>query len=370
MDPQPRAMLVVESDPERRIRLAEALSKQHVTVLFAEDVAAAESIVKRQRVAAVVIGAQVADHGSIRERLCIHGLDVDTPILLLDEYSADVPLEFPLEPTGAPYEHLTTDIATGGSEAQVSLLYALPHEYRTPLTDIIGQSAMLQGHASDMTSEEIQESTSDILRSARRLLRITDNFLLFAQLETLGESPYHVKRMRQNSTPCVGSVISDAVRERACARERGSDVTVHNLCQGITARILPQYLGNIVGEIVDNACAFSDSGKPICVTMDWDDTSYTIRVTDSGVGMSDYECASIGPYRQFRRNQQEQQGVGLGLVIAKRLTELHGGILTLHSVQHVGTTVIVSLPRADVRVSHHVGMHISVPPTQIALACA
>lgn len=370
MDQPSRAMLVVESDPNRRIRLAEFLSKHHVSVLLAPDLSTAQSIVKNQRVAAVVLDAQTDDHGRIRDGLCLHGLDVDTPFLVLDESSPSDSLALSWIDDAPPSQHTTTASRTMSAGSQTSLLYALPHEYRTPLTDIIGQSAFLHGHAPDMTSEEIRESSTDILRSARRLLRITDNFLLFAQLEAFAESPFHIQRMRQFSTPCAGTILREAVRERAQARDREGDMTCNAACHGVTVRIMPQYLANIIGELVDNACAFSLPGAPINVAMDWDDNTLTIRVTDSGVGMSDEECASVGPYRQFRRSLQEQQGVGLGLTIAQRLTEFHGGTLTIHSVQHVGTTVLVSLPRADVRVTHHVGMHISVPPTQMVLACA
>ena len=345
-------MLVVESDPGRRIRLAELLSKHDVSVLLASDLETAESMVQRHRLAGVVIDAQADNHGPVRERLCLHGLDVNTPILVLDESSeiASATSLFDL-----PTDAVPRDAMDGASQnaAKTSLLYALPHEYRTPLTDIIGQSAMLHGHASDMSSEDIRESSTDILRSARRLLRITDNFLLFAQLETLGDSPFHIQRMRQYTTPCAGSVISEAIRERAHARLREADVTCNGISSNVTVHMMPQYLISVVSEIVDNACAFSKPGSPVHVTISHSDTDLRIHVEDHGVGMSAEECASIGPYRQFRRSVQEQQGVGLGLSIAKRLAELHGGRLIITSIANEGTTVSVSLPRVDVGVVFH-----------------
>jgi len=48
---------------------------------------------------------------------------------------------------------------------------------------------------------------------------------------------------------------------------------------------------------------------------------------------------------QFERKMQDQQGLGLGLAIAKKLVELHGGRLALHSNQENGTTVVVNLPK-------------------------
>jgi signal transduction histidine kinase len=60
--------------------------------------------------------------------------------------------------------------------------------------------------------------------------------------------------------------------------------------------------------------------------------------------MNDLEVMQIGAYRQFRRNVQEQQGIGLGLVIAKRLVELHGGTFTVSSALGLGTAVTFSIP--------------------------
>ena len=56
------------------------------------------------------------------------------------------------------------------------------------------------------------------------------------------------------------------------------------------------------------------------------------------------QIASIGAYRQFERKLHEQQGSGLGLIVAKRLTELHGGTFAIDSLHGEGTTVIVTLP--------------------------
>lgn len=370
MEQTPRAMLVVETDPDRRIRIAEHLSKHNVSVLLAGDLSTAQSIVRRNRVAAVVVDAQAADHCSIRECLCMHGLDVDTPFLVLDESTSIEPSVLMMIEQRSPSVQSAAGMRTMSAGSQTSLLYALPHEYRTPLTDIIGQSAFLRGHATKMTSEEIRDSSADILRSARRLLRITDNFLLFAQLETMGESPFHVQRMRQSSTPCAGSVITDAVYDRITAHARENDIACSNMCNGISVRVLPHYLSSIIIELVDNACAFSVEGSPIHIAMDWDDVAFCVTVTDSGIGMSADECASVGPYRQFHRSSREQQGVGLGLTIAQRLAELHGGALTIESVPHVGTTVTVTLPRADVHVGYHPAMRVSAPPIQMAVAYA
>jgi signal transduction histidine kinase len=69
-------------------------------------------------------------------------------------------------------------------------------------------------------------------------------------------------------------------------------------------------------------------------------------INDRGRGLEAENIRKLGAYMQFDRKSREQQGLGLGLVIAKRLTELHGGNLSIQSDLATGTTVVVNLPLA------------------------
>jgi two-component system sensor histidine kinase/response regulator len=71
-------------------------------------------------------------------------------------------------------------------------------------------------------------------------------------------------------------------------------------------------------------------------------------VTDQGRGFSTEHITKVGAYMQFDRKMQEQQGLGLGLTISKRLTELHGGTLTIQSGKGSATTVTLKLPKVSV----------------------
>ena len=72
--------------------------------------------------------------------------------------------------------------------------------------------------------------------------------------------------------------------------------------------------------------------------------TYKLTVIDSGQGMTEAQIANLGAYMQFERNLYEQQGSGLGLIIAKRLIELYGGKLTIESLPGQQTSVHVVLP--------------------------
>jgi two-component system, sensor histidine kinase and response regulator len=71
---------------------------------------------------------------------------------------------------------------------------------------------------------------------------------------------------------------------------------------------------------------------------------FTLSIANQGRGMTAEQIANLGAYVQFERRVHEQQGSGLGLVIAMRLAELHGGKLTIESVLSGETVIQVALP--------------------------
>jgi signal transduction histidine kinase len=73
--------------------------------------------------------------------------------------------------------------------------------------------------------------------------------------------------------------------------------------------------------------------------------SVILSVADVGRGFSTEHITKVGAYMQFDRKLHEQQGLGLGLTIVRRLTELHGGTLTIQSEKGAGTVVTVKFPK-------------------------
>jgi two-component system sensor histidine kinase/response regulator len=102
----------------------------------------------------------------------------------------------------------------------------------------------------------------------------------------------------------------------------------------------------LVEELLDNALKFSSPGDTVQVRTELDDGKYTLHIKNRGRSMTEQQIAEVGAYMQFERRLYEQQGVGLGLIIAKRLAELHGGGLKIESQAQQGTSVHVWLRRA------------------------
>ena len=107
-----------------------------------------------------------------------------------------------------------------------------------------------------------------------------------------------------------------------------------------------EYLGKVADELIHNAFKFSPPGGAVRVELSKTPDTVALSVSDHGRGFSTEQIARVGAYMQFDRTLHEQQGIGLGLAIARRLTELHGGTLTIQSEKGVGTSVVMRLPKA------------------------
>ncbi|MBI3414332.1 MAG: response regulator [Verrucomicrobia bacterium] len=229
---------------------------------------------------------------------------------------------------------------------RATLSLALPHELRTPLNGILGFAEMLSTGASAFPPLEIASMGRAILESANRLHRMIENFLLFAQIQVLATDPVKIQSLRQTQSAPLRAVGSSTAWKTALEAERTSDLEV-NLPE-INVAISEENLAKIIDELVSNAFKFSQPGSSVqlaaATASPRGAAAFTIR--DAGIGMSPAQIADIGAYMQFERKIREQQGSGLGLVIAKSLTELHGGSLRVQSRPEKGTEITVTLPLA------------------------
>jgi signal transduction histidine kinase len=223
-----------------------------------------------------------------------------------------------------------------------SISLMLPHELRTPLNGILAYGEMLAADAGTLSAREIAEMGQDIHDSGKRLERLIENFLIYAQIELLGTDAQKIKALRQKQTPAPAKLIEAHALSQARAANRAEDLSLD-----LADHPLPMsedYLARIVDELVQNAFKFSEPGKPVRVRLSALPNGVVLAVTDQGRGFSTEQITKVGAYMQFDRKIQEQQGLGLGLMIARRLTELHGGTLSIESERGANTTVSVRLP--------------------------
>lgn len=225
--------------------------------------------------------------------------------------------------------------AEAASRAKDVLLANMSHEFRTPLTAILGFTEVLASEA----IPEHEPFLSAIDRGAARLLSTLDGVLDLAWIESgTGELP---------AEPCDVSREALAVVEalRPAARERG--LALSHCGPPAVAWVAPAALRRVLTALVDNAVRFTDQGA-VTVSTAADAESVRLSVSDTGPGMSaDAQVLAFEPFRQLSEGDaRTHEGMGLGLAVARRLVRSMGGTIGLASVPGGGTTVTVALPPA------------------------
>jgi len=229
------------------------------------------------------------------------------------------------------------------ADLRANISLALPHELLTPLNGILGFSDILITDHASLESAEVASMSEAIRDSARRLHRLIENFMIFAQIELLQADR---KQLSRDPQPlALRKPVERAAQVRALRMARLDDLVLE-LGDG-TAWISEAYFNKIVDELLENAFKFSSPGSRIELRSSSSESHWELSIRDHGRGMKPEHVAGIGAYMQFERKVYEQQGSGLGLTIAKRLTELHGGEFTVQSELGSGTTVSIRLPLAE-----------------------
>ncbi|EKQ69235.1 response regulator with CheY-like receiver domain and winged-helix DNA-binding domain [Leptolyngbyaceae cyanobacterium JSC-12] len=227
-------------------------------------------------------------------------------------------------------------------ELRQNISLSLPHELKTPLTGIFTAVELMRVIASEADPSEILEIADTIEMSGQKLYRLIQNFLLYARLEVGAYDSQHQATSEEDVTMQPELVITNTALEIAKRANRSANLymDVHRA----TIAISTFDLEKVMTEILDNAFKFSIPDTPITVKSSVEAERYYITVTNKGRGMTPQQIADLGGYMQFNRRFYEQQGVGLGLAIAKRLVELRKGQLTIQSIPEETISVCIMLP--------------------------
>lgn len=224
------------------------------------------------------------------------------------------------------------------------LHYTLPHELRTPLAGILGFADLMLLDAETLNPSEIAEMAHIIHQSGQRLQRLIENYLLYAQIELMREDLEKLRTLRSARFGGASDIVRQIAIDLAAEYERSADLQLFlDECDPMLSLSAVDW-EKIVEEVVDNAFKFSKRGAPVLIGAGMDEEGYLLSVQDHGRGMTPEQVKLIGACVQFDRKIFEQQGLGLGMTIARSLTELYAGSFHIQSEQNSGTRIFVRLP--------------------------
>jgi two-component system, NtrC family, sensor kinase len=216
----------------------------------------------------------------------------------------------------------------------------MSHELRTPLNAIIGFSEVLQERMFGELNEKQAEYTDDILTSGRHLLSLINEILDLSKVEA-GRMELELATF---DLPLAIDNARTFVRERATKHGINLDVTVDERLGDFVGdeRKIKQILLNLLS----NAVKFTPEGGRIGIDARQTDGAVEISVRDTGIGISPEDQAKI--FEEFRQvggdYAHKREGTGLGLTLAKKFVELHGGKIWVESEVGKGSTFIFTLP--------------------------
>ena len=226
-------------------------------------------------------------------------------------------------------------------ELRESLSFALPHELGTPLNTILGFSSLI-AESPSLSLAEIREYASFIQNSGERLRDLIEKFLLYAQLELMASDPLQLKGLATRPPAPTRDTVITSAEKAAQHCKRLIDFTIE--AAEVEHRVGAAHLERMIRELVSNACNFSEAGQPVKITSGKKGAEFFVRVLDRGKGFSTDQISRVNTTVQFDRRLQEQQGVGLGLAITRKLAELYGGSLQILSIPGQETSVSIYLP--------------------------
>jgi signal transduction histidine kinase len=214
------------------------------------------------------------------------------------------------------------------------LISKIAHELRSPLTSVKGFSATLVKRWDQFTDEQKFQFVETILADAERMGRIVSEVLDLARIET--------GRLELNRTDAHLHSVAERALAQVSHLEGAQRVTL-GIDGDLTAWADPERLERVLANLIENAIKFSDDG-PVTVDAVRDGEVAQIKVADSGVGIPAERLDDIfaGPAPQS--GHATPLGSGLGLYIARRLVEAHGGSIGVESKEGTGSTFTVRLP--------------------------
>lgn len=214
-----------------------------------------------------------------------------------------------------------------GNRTRTALLAAVSHDLRTPLAGLRSAAETLQTHDRRLGEAERRELLEAMTGSIARLTTMVSDLLDMSRLETGGVRPIAA------DVP-LGEVVTAALA--------GLEGPEH-VCVGAlpTAYVDPGLLERVVANLLANAVRYSDAVE---VSGETHGARVTLRVVDHGPGVEADRRARI--FAPFGRPGDSGSGVGLGLAVARGLTEAQGGSLEAVETPGGGLTMVLDLPGA------------------------
>lgn len=232
-------------------------------------------------------------------------------------------------------EQRTRELATVNKELE-AFSYSVSHDLRAPLRAISGYSIMLKEDYESKLDDEARRIIDVIVNNTRMMSELIDDLLTFSKMARL-EIVNEAVDMNTIVRKCMTELLT-------MKQENKPTITVHNLpqCKGDYS-MLKQVWFNLVSNAIKYSSKTPDAKVSIGTVDDSSSTIYYIKDNGTGFDMK-YSNKLFGVFQRLHR-QDEFEGTGLGLALAKRIVTKHGGEIWAEAAVNEGATFYFSIPK-------------------------
>jgi signal transduction histidine kinase len=236
---------------------------------------------------------------------------------------------------------LQTERAIAASKHKSDFLAKMSHELRTPLNSIIGFSDLLIEQDDVITTQKRIAFLTNVSSSATHLLALINDLLDIAKVEA-GKMPMNFEEIDLRNA-IVNTVMSTA----PLFGRKGQEVELDLAPEPMLVRGDQSRVEQVLLNLLSNANKFSAAGEKITIRTSATDDRWQIEVADRGIGISVADQQRIfSDFEQVYNGGLHPGGTGLGLALAKRFVEAHGGAIDVRSAVGEGSVFRVTLPRS------------------------
>jgi len=212
------------------------------------------------------------------------------------------------------------------------------HEFRTPLTSILGFSELLTRYFERLSSEKKLHYIMNIQNASHRLSQLIDDVLRISRYDA------HKLEMSLGNTN-IESLGNEIIEAFSCGLGKQHTLQFnYHLSPGKNCLVDVNLLRHVLDNLLSNAIKYSPLGSTVMLDIDQADDQLLFQVRDQGIGIPEADQDAL--FEAFHRasNVGDVQGTGLGLSIVKRYVEFQGGTVDFTSIPNQGTTFMVKLP--------------------------
>lgn len=285
---------------------------------------------------------EVRESGEIRKkRYCYSYLDASKRYIVIEKQ--DITEEFNKNVEIRTTMENAIRQAEAANSIKTEFLTRMSHEMRTPMNAIVGITSLIEDEAGE--SETIKNYIGIIRKSSEYLLSLINDVLDMSIIE---EKKIEIKNSDLNLrelTVTIDDLIEPMCETKGITYIHKTDISDKTIVSADGLRI-----SQVLINLLENAVKYTGAGGQVefssyCIGEDSEKGQYRFVIKDTGVGMTE-EFANhlFEPFTQDNdANQQNLNGMGLGLTIAKGIIDILGGKITVNSKKDVGTVFVVDL---------------------------